>query len=184
MKGWTRIADAIDRLNDRLGRFVCWLTLAMVLIASYNAIARYLGRFIGKNLTSNSLLEAQWYLFSIVFLLGAAYTLKQNGHVRVDVVYDRLGPRARAWINLAGAVLFLLPFSITMIWCTWKPVTASWSILEMSSDPGGLPRYPIKTLIPIAFFLLILQGAAEIIRQLQVLRKTAPATPSGEADAT
>jgi len=165
-----RISECIDRASERIGRFVCWLTLAMVLIASYNALARYIGKYAGHNLTSNALVEAQWYLFSIVFLLGAAYALKHNAHVRVDVLYDRLGPRPRAWINLAGAVVFLVPFCVLCIWTSWRTVASSWAIFETSPDPGGLPRYPIKTLIPIAFVLVVIQGVSEIIKAVLVLR--------------
>lgn len=152
----------------------------MVLVASYNAIARYLGRAVQLQLTSNALLEAQWYLFSIVFLLGAAAALRQDAHVRVDVIYDRLGAKARAWINLAGTLLFLLPFSIFMLWVCWGPVANSWATREMSSDPGGLPRYPIKTLIPVAFALLVLQGLAQTVRHVRELRAPPPAAPPQE----
>lgn len=165
-----RFSAGVDRANECIGRTIYWLTLAMVLIGSYNAIVRYLGRYLGINLSSNAYLELQWYLFSIVFLLGAGYTLKHNGHVRVDVVYERLRPRARAWVDLAGGVLFLLPFCVLMLWASWAPVRNSWAILEQSSDPGGLPRYPVKTLIPIAFTLLFLQGLSEIIKQWANLR--------------
>jgi len=178
MNALARISDFIDRGNERLGRFVCWLTLAMVLIASYNALARYIGKYAGHNLTSNALVETQWYLFSIVFLLGAAYALKHDAHVRVDVLYDRLGARSRAWINLVGAVVFLVPFCILCIWTSWRPVASSWAILETSPDPGGLPRYPIKTLIPVAFVLIVIQGVSEIIKAALILRgdEAAPAT--------
>lgn len=171
----TRFSAVVDRINLRLGRLICWLTLAMVLTASYNAIARKVGRWAGMNLTSNALIEAQWYLFSAVFLLGAAYALRQNAHVRVDVLYDRLSLRARAWINLLGSLLFLLPFSILMLWVCWGPVAASWAILEQSPDPGGLPRYPIKTLLPAAFVLLILQGLADVITHAAFLAGVGPA---------
>ena len=143
----------------------------MVVIASYNTIARYCGRYVGINLTSNALLEAQWYLFSVVFLLGAAHALIHNVHVRVDVVYDRLRARARAWINLIGGGLLLLPFCIFAIWASWPPVISSWRIHEISPDPGGLPRYPIKMLIPIAFMFIILQGVAEMIKMIAFLRQ-------------
>ena len=166
-----QFAKGIDWVNERFGRLVCWLTLAMVLVASYNTIARYCGRYVGRNLTSNALLETQWYLFSAVFLLGAAYALIHNVHVRVDVMYAHLGARVRAWINLIGGGLLLLPFSIFAIWASWRPVMSSWQIQEMSPDPGGLPRYPIKMLIPVAFVLLILQGIAEMIKIVVFLRQ-------------
>jgi TRAP-type mannitol/chloroaromatic compound transport system permease small subunit len=170
MKTLLRISGWIDAFNERLGRAVCWLTLAMVLVASYNAIARYLGKLFHANLTSNALVETQWYLFSIVFLLGAAYTLKHNAHVRVDVLYDRLGLRARAWINVLGGLLFLVPFCIFLLWTAWRPVVSSCKILETSPDPGGLPRYPIKALLIVAVVFILLQGLAEIVKQIAVLR--------------
>ncbi len=163
-------AHGIDTLNGWLGRLLCWLTLAMVLIGAYNAIARYLGRSLGLNLSSNAYLEFQWYLFSILFLLGSAYTLRQNAHVRVDVLFGRLSERAQAWVNLAGTILFLIPFCVVMLWVSWPPVRNSWQILEMSPDPGGLPRYPIKTVIPIAFLLILAQGISELIKHIAFLR--------------
>jgi TRAP-type mannitol/chloroaromatic compound transport system permease small subunit len=170
MQRWLRLARFIDRLTERTGRFVYWLTLAMVLLGSYNAIARYTDRYTGLGLSSNTWLELQWYLFSLVFLLGAAYGLKHDVHVRVDVVYESLSKRGRAWINLLGTLLFLFPFSVLMLVMSWPMVRNTWAVLEQSPDPGGLPRYPIKTVIPIAFLLLIVQGIAFTIRQVAVLR--------------
>lgn len=164
------LARWIDALNERIGKAVGWLVLCMVLLGAYNAVARYLGRWLGLNLGSNLYLEAQWYLFSIIFLLGAAYTLKHDEHVRVDVLYGRLSKRARVWIDLLGTVLFLLPFSIFCLWVSWPTVRNSWSVLEGSSDPGGLPRYPIKSLILVAFGLLVLQGIAGLLRGIAWLR--------------
>lgn len=169
MRIWLSIADGIDRFNEKLGRVACWLTLVMVLVASYNTLARYLGKYLQHNITSNALLETQWYLFSLIFLLGASYTLKQDAHVRVDVIYDRLTAKGRAWINLLGCIFFLLPFCLFAIWTSLGPVRSSWEVLEVSPDPGGLLRYPIKTLIPIAFFLLVMQGISFLIRQVSVL---------------
>lgn len=164
-----RIADAIDRFNERFGRLIYWLTLAMVLIGSFNAIVRYLDRYTGFGLSSNTYLELQWYLFSLVFLLGAAYTLKHDAHVRVDVLFSRLGPRGQAIINLLGVIFLLFPFCILMIWASWPAVLNSWSVMEMSPDPGGLPRYPIKTMIPVAFVLVLAQGLSMGIRQIAIL---------------
>ena len=166
------LSAAIDRINDTIGRFVRWLTLAMVVIASANAVFRYLGRFIGVDLSSNTYLEAQWYLFSLVFLLAASYTLRHGAHVRVDVLYGKLSKTGQAWINLAGGVLFLIPFCVLMIWASWTWVGNSWEVMEMSPDPGGLPRYPLKTVIPITFGLLILQGISEIIKAIATIRGT------------
>ena len=172
MQRWLRLADGIDRLNDRVGTFVYWLTLVMVLVGAFNAIARYVDRFTGMSTSSNLYIELQWYLFSIVFLLGAAYTLKADSHVRVDVFYGRLSTRGKAWINLAGTVLFLFPFCVLMLMMSWPSVVNSWSVWEMSPDPGGLPRYPIKSIIPLAFVLLILQGISMLIRQVAILAET------------
>ena len=171
---WEKLARRIEALTEGLGRGVMWLSLAVVLIGSWNALARYGTRFTGWNLSSNAYLELQWYLFSVMFLLGASVTLRDDSHVRVDVLYHRISPKARAWINVAGTVLFLIPFCLLMIWASWFPVRNSWAVHEMSPDPGGLARYPIKTLIPVAFFLLLLQGVAYLIREVAVLRSSTP----------
>jgi TRAP-type mannitol/chloroaromatic compound transport system permease small subunit len=102
-----KFADFVDRMSERSGRWLAWLSLAMVLAGAFNAIARYLDKFSGLGLSSNTYIEAQWYLFSAMFLLGAAYTLKRDAHVRVDVLTSRLSPRGRAWIDVGGTVLFL-----------------------------------------------------------------------------
>lgn len=170
MHVWLRIAYTIDRTNEWIGRGIFWLTLFMVLIGAYNAIVRYLDRYTGLGLSSNTYIELQWYLYSLVFLLGAAYTLKHNAHVRVDVLFTRLSSRGRAWINLLGTLLFLIPFCIFVLLTSWPSVSNSWAVLEMSPDPGGLPRYPIKTAIPAAFLLLLLQGVSLAVKQVALLR--------------
>ncbi len=170
-----RFAGAIDRLNGLIGVAVAWLSLAMVLIGAFNAVARYLGRFAGaSSLASNAWIETQWYLFSVLFLLGAAYTLREDAHVRVDVLYGRLGPRGKAWIDLVGTFVFLLPFCAFGIWSSWDAVANSIAIGEMSPDPGGLPRWPLKALIPVSFGLLALQGLAEAARRVVLIRRGAP----------
>jgi TRAP-type mannitol/chloroaromatic compound transport system permease small subunit len=169
MKRLLHIADAIDRFQDRVGRVLYWLTLAMIVIGAYNAVVRYLDKYTGMTLSSNFYLELQWYLFAILFLLGAAYALRHDAHVRVDIFYSRLTDRGRAWINLLGTVLFLFPFCILMLWVSWPAVMNSWEVLEMSPDPGGLPRYPIKSIIPLAFLLFMVQGIPLFLRSLAVL---------------
>ncbi len=171
------IAARIDKISETIGRLVAWTALLMVLIGAFNAVARYVSRDAGFNLSSNAFIELQWYLFSALFLLGGAYTLKHGGHVRVDVFYGRLSPRNQAWINLAGAIVFLLPFCLLMIWVTVPAAVNSWSIGEQSPDPGGLPRYPIKALIPAAFLLLLAQGVAEAVKQAAKLRGALPMEP-------
>lgn len=170
MQALLGMARLIDRLNRRIGIVLRWLTVLMILMGAYNAVARYLTRWVGVTLSSNALNEAQWYLFSLVFLLGAAYALEVDAHVRVDVLYGRLSSRARGWIDLLGSLLFLLPFSVVMLWVSFPTVRNSWSIREMSPDPGGLPRYPIKAAILVAFFLLALQGLAQVVRSVDRIR--------------
>ena len=163
------ISTAIDALNRRVGRAVAWLTAAMVAIGAYNAIARYLERDVGIQLSSNGLLELQWYLFSVVFLLGAPYALRRGAHVRVDVIYGGHSRRAKAWIDFSGALLFLIPFCAFAVYLCWGFVTDSWAKREMSPDPGGLPRWILKPAVPIAFALLALQGISETIKRGAIL---------------
>lgn len=170
MQQFLRFADAIDRFQDRIGKGLYWLTLLMVVIGAYNAVVRYLDKYTGMTLSSNTYLELQWYLFAILFLIGTAYTLRHDAHVRVDILYSRLGSKGQAWINLLGTVLFLFPFCILMLWVSWPAVANSWAVLEASPDPGGLPRYPIKTVIPLAFLLVMVQGISMTIRSVAVLR--------------
>jgi TRAP-type mannitol/chloroaromatic compound transport system permease small subunit len=172
-----RLSNAIDRASLALGHVVAWLVLAMVAIGAYNAVGRYVGRFVHWNLSSNVYIELQWVLFGVVFLLGAASTLASDGHVRVDVFYGRLSARARARIDLAGALVLLLPFCGLGVVASWPTVVSSWALLEGSPDPGGLPRYPIKTLIPFAFAWLGVQGGAQAIKSFAVLRGARPADP-------
>jgi TRAP-type mannitol/chloroaromatic compound transport system permease small subunit len=170
MDRWLAWARRIDRFSEWSGRALYWLTLGMVAVGAFNAIARYFDRYTGLGLSSNMWIELQWYLFSLVFLLGAAYTLKEDAHVRVDVLYTQLSRRGKAWINILGTVLFLIPFCALILWMSIPFVTNSWAILEGSPDPGGLPRYPIKTVIPLALLLVMLQGVAILIRETAVLR--------------
>jgi TRAP-type mannitol/chloroaromatic compound transport system permease small subunit len=180
MRIWLRLSQAIDRLNGAIGRFVGWLTLAMVLIGAYNAVVRYLGSSLGRGLSSNAYLELQWYLFSLVFLLGAAYTFREGAHVRVDLLYGRLGRRGRAWIDLAGTLLLMLPFTVFALWLSWPSVRNSWAVREVSPDPGGLARYPIKSVILLAFGLLVLQGISQAIKQVAILAGRGQAPTAGE----
>ncbi len=168
MNALLALSRGIDALNERVGRAVSWLALAMVLFGAWNALARYAGKYIGTDLSSNGFIEAQWYMFSLLFLLGAGYTLKEDAHVRVDVLYGRLGPRGKAWIDVGGTLLFLLPFCIFGVWVSWEWVFNSWAEREVSPDPGGLPRYPLKAMVPLAFVLLGLQGVSMFAKRLNV----------------
>lgn len=170
MATWLRVATAIDRLNRAAGNVASWLGVLMIAVGATNALARYLGRSLGTNLSSNAYLELQWYLFAAMFLFGGAYTLQRGAHVRVDVLSARFSPRTETWIQLLGTLLLLLPFCALALWASWPSVTNSWQLREMSPDPGGLPRYPLRTLVPIGFALLLLQGLAEAIRDVARLR--------------
>jgi TRAP-type mannitol/chloroaromatic compound transport system permease small subunit len=182
MDHWLRWARRVDRFSEWAGRGLYWLTLGMVGVGAFNALARYLGRYAGVRLSSNMWIELQWYLFSLVFLLGAAYTLKYDDHVRVDVLYTRLSRRGKAWVNLLGTALFLLPFCGVVLWMSVPFVANSWAVLEGSPDPGGLPRYPIKTVIPLALLFVMLQGVSLMIREVAVLRGVdVEAEPDGES---
>ena len=164
-----QFARGIDALNEVVGRGVKWLVLAASLISAVNASLRY-----GFDLSSNAWLELQWYLFALIFLLGAGYTLKHNGHVRIDVIYGRLSLRAQAWIDLFGGVLFLLPVAGLMAWFSWSVFAESWAIQEVSADSGGLLRWPIKLALPLGFGLLFLQGLAETIKRAGMLAGQLP----------
>ncbi len=164
-----QIAHWIDTINEYIGRLTYWLTLVMVGVGAWNVLGRYIGRGIGENLSSNVLIEIQWYLFDLLFLLGAAYTLKHDEHVRVDLLQSRMNAKQKAVVDLLGTVLFLIPFSLAIVVYSWGAIANSWAIREMSPDPGGLPRYPIKSAILVCFILLILQGISQAIKNIAVL---------------
>jgi len=162
---WLTLSRWIDALNERVGRAVLWLVLVVTLISAGNALMRK-----GFDLSSNAWLEIQWYLFAALFLLAAGYTLKHNGHVRIDVIFARLTDRTRAWIDLVGGVLFLLPFCLLMVWLSWPGVVDAFVHGEMSPDAGGLIRWPVRLMVPLGFMLLALQGISEVIKRLAFLR--------------
>lgn len=159
MKILLAIAHLIDALTERVGRITIWLVLIATLISAGNALVD----------STNAWLEIQWYLFGAIFLLGAGYTLKHNGHVRIDIAYSRASKRGQAWIDLLGGLFFVLPLAILMAWLAWPIFLDSWRTLEHSSDSGGLLRWPVKLLLPAGFGLLALQGVAEIIKRIGVL---------------
>jgi TRAP-type mannitol/chloroaromatic compound transport system permease small subunit len=164
MNGLLAFSRLIDQLNERIGRIVKWGVLVATLVATGNALSRH---FLGEG--SNAWLEAQWYLFGALILLGAGYTLKHNGHVRIDIIHQRLSPKTQAWIDLLGGLLFLLPFAGLMAWLSWPLFAESWRIHEVSPDAGGLVRWPVKLLLPLGFALLFLQGISEVIKRIGVL---------------
>ena len=156
----TRSYKTIDRLNDLTGRLVSWITLLMVIVTCAVVLARYV---FGAG--SIALQESVMYMHGIVFMLGIAFTLKEQGHVRVDVLHEKFSRRTRTLIDIAGTVLFLLPVSIFILLTSLDYVSFSWSLRESSAQPGGLPGvFLVKTLIPVMAALLALQGIAEILR--------------------
>ena len=171
MQALLRFSRFIDKLNEWIGRGVAWLGLVAVLVCTANALARYL-----FNVGSNAWLEMQWYLNSAVFLLVAAWTLKRNEHVRIDVIAGKLSQRTQAWIDVFGSLFMLLPAVILIAWYSWPSLHYSWVGQEYSSDPGGLIRWPVRLLIPVAFTLLGLQGISELIKRIAFLRGLLPAS--------
>lgn len=161
------LADRIDRLTTTVGRAVAWLALAIVLLQFALVVARYL-----FGLGSIWLTETVIYGHATLFMLAAAWTLRAGGHVRVDVFYAEAGPRTRAKIDLAGAVLLLLPFSAVLVWLSVPYAARSWAILERSQETSGLPLvFALKTLIPLFALLMALQGIAQAIRSLSALAR-------------
>jgi len=167
-----RVTASIDELNERIGVFIRWLVLVMVSIGAVSAVLRYFSRGLELTLNLTPATDAQWYLFSVIFLLGAAYALHHDVHVRVDVMYERLGPKTRGWIDTLGTIFFLIPLAIMMLWVTFPAVLTSWEIRETSPDPGGLPRYPIKALILVSFGLLLLQAFSQLMRHVAAIQSS------------
>jgi TRAP-type mannitol/chloroaromatic compound transport system permease small subunit len=158
-----KFADSVDALSEWIGQWLKWLVLFSSLISAGNALVRYSLRS-----SSNAWLEIQWYMFGAMFLLAAGYALKHEEHVRVDVFYSRMTPRIQALVDVFGAIFFLMPTAVLIAWMSIPMVVNSIHINEMSSDPGGLLRWPIKICIPLGFALLGVQGVAEIIKKTAV----------------
>ena len=155
----------LENIIKKIGQLCSWLCLALVILISFDVFLRYLFNF-----STASLYELEWHLFAIIFLLGSAYTLQKNEHVRVDVFYNKLSEKNKNIIDLAGDIVFLLPFSLAIFYTSIPFVEDSFRILESSPDPGGLPyRFIIKSIIPLAFLLLALQGIVRIIKNLKKL---------------
>lgn len=158
------LSRAIDRLTDIVGKSVMWLILVAVLVSAGNAVIRKT-----FNYSSNAWLELQWYLFGAVFMLAAAYTLKQNEHVRIDVFYGTRSRRTQHWIDLFGHVVFLLPFVVLMTWLLVPYFLQAYRSGEMSSNSGGLIIWPARALMLAGFVLLLLQALSEIVKKIGVI---------------
>ena len=172
MKNWLIISNRLDNINKSFAIFARWAVLLMLILGLWNVIGRYVGVAIGQNLSSNRLIEAQWYLFDVVFLLGLGWTLQCQNHVRVDVLQSNWRRERKAKIELIGTIFLLLPFAIGVVAISIEPTMHSWLIGEASPDPHGLPRYWIKSLIPIGFLLLALQGISEAIKSSSKLKES------------
>jgi TRAP-type mannitol/chloroaromatic compound transport system permease small subunit len=177
LKTLLRISAAIDAITDRLSGLISFIVVLTIAAGFLNAALRYLGQAVQRTLISNELIQLQWYLFSLLFLIGFPYLLKHNVNVRVDFFYSQWGPRRRALVDFLGTLLFLVPFSALAVYVSINPVLTSWGRLpdgswgpwEVSSDAGGLPLAPLKSLIIVGFAGLLIQGIAQLIKYGAVL---------------
>ncbi len=164
MKMCLALSRAIDAMNERIAFIAEWMVLLSCLISAGNAFSRY-----AFNISSNAWLEIQWYMFGAVIMLGASYTLKKNEHVRVDIVYANVSTRRQMSIDIFGFILFMLPATIIMAYLSWPIFYNAWHMGEVSSNAGGLIRWPVKLLLPVGFALMALQGISEIIKRIAAL---------------
>lgn len=176
MNALLQLSRWVDALNRTIGKITIWLVLVTTLISAGNAIVRK-----AFDSSSNALLEIQWYLFAAVFLLGAGYGLLNNAHVRIDFLASRLSARSRNWIDVGGIVLALIPFCVLSIALSWPMFMQAYVSGEMSSNAGGLIRWPVYLLIPVGFALLLLQSLSELVKRLAFLRGQGPDTLAHEA---
>jgi TRAP-type mannitol/chloroaromatic compound transport system permease small subunit len=163
------LSRAIDGVTERIGRSVIWLILAAILVSATNAVIRK-----AFNSSSNAWLELQWYLFGAAFMLAAAYTLKHNEHIRIDIFYGSRSRRTQHWIDLFGHVFFLMPFVLLMAWMTIPYALQAWRSGQVSTNAGGLVIWPARAILAAGFILLSLQGIAEIIKKIAVMRGLIP----------
>jgi len=159
-----RLASWVDRLSLAAAWFGRWLVLVCCVVSAGNALLRY-----AFSIGSNAWLEVQWYMFAGIVMLGGAYTLKANEHIRIDLLYGRLSPRGRAWLDVLATLFLFLPIVILLTWLSAGFFLQSWHSGEASNNVGGLPLWPAKMLLPLGFGLLLLQGLAEMIKRLGLL---------------
>jgi TRAP-type mannitol/chloroaromatic compound transport system permease small subunit len=169
LKAFLPVSRAIDAFNAWLGKRLAWLILAAVVVSAANASVRKI-----FDTSSNSWLELQWILFSIVFLLCSPWTLLSNEHIRIDIVNNMLPKPVRDWIDAIGHTFFLLPLTVVMIITGIPFFMRSVEINEQSGNAGGLPQWPSKSLIMIGFTLLLIQGVSELIKRIAVMRNLIP----------
>ena len=159
-----KFSAVVDIVNEKIGVVCNWLVLLACLVSGGNAMVRY-----AYDSSSNAWLEVQWYMFAVIVMFGAAYTLKRNEHVRVDLLYMMLGRRGQLWIDILGTLIFLLPTCLILAWLSWPFFMQSFAIGEHSSNAGGLIRWPIKAVLPLGFLLVALQGLSELIKRVAFL---------------
>jgi TRAP-type mannitol/chloroaromatic compound transport system permease small subunit len=169
MQGLLKMSGLIDRMNHGIGKAATWLVLIVVIISAGNAVVRY-----AINWSSNGLLEIQWYLFSAIFMLCASYVLLKNEHIRIDVIVGRFSPRTQNWIDVFGLLVFLLPMVLITLYFSWPVFMNAWTSGEISANPGGLVRWPVRLMLPLGCFLLTLQGISELIKRLAFLSGAGP----------
>lgn len=177
MGGLLALSRAIDAANTFIGKAVSWLILVAVFISAANAVSRKV-----FNVSSNAWLEAQWYLFSAAFLIAAGWTLLNNEHVKVDLVYGALSRRGQLWVEIFGTIFFLLPFCLITIYLSWPIVISKFVSGEVSNNTGGLLLWPVWAMMPIGFLLLALQGFSELIKRIAILQGRI-SDPVADADA-
>jgi TRAP-type mannitol/chloroaromatic compound transport system permease small subunit len=165
MQAWLRLSSAIDRVNGWLGRLANVLVLLSCLVSAGNAMARY-----AYDMSSNGWLEAQWYMFAVMVMFGASYTLRRNEHVRVEIFYLYLSERGQLWLDLIGALIFLIPVCVLLAALSWPFFAQSYAVDEWSSNAGGLVRWPVKLVLPLGFALIAVQGLSEVIKRIAALQ--------------
>lgn len=169
MNALLKLSGLIDALTERVGKSLIWLVLIMTIISAGNAIMRYTIHY-----SSNAFLEIQWYLFSAIFLLGAGYTLKKNEHVRIDLVAGKFSKRGQTWIDIFGIIFFLMPMAIAIMYLSWPVFMLAIETNEQSNNAGGLTVWPARLMVPVGFFLLVLQGLSELIKRVGFLKGLCP----------
>lgn len=169
MQGLLALSRGIDRVNEVIGKSVAWLILVAIIVSATNAIVRKT-----FNISSNAWLELQWYLFGAAFMLASAYTLKQNEHIRIDIVYGAFSRRTQHWIDLLGHILFLMPIVLLMVYLLVPYTLMAIRSGEMSSNAGGLIIWPARAILLLGFVLLGFQGVSEIIKKIAVMRGDIP----------
>ncbi|MCU7940391.1 MAG: TRAP transporter small permease subunit [gamma proteobacterium symbiont of Bathyaustriella thionipta] len=178
-----KLATYLEKISVWSGQLISWLTLLMVFLTFSIVVLRY-----GFEIGWIAMQESVIYMYALVFLIGIPYTLKHDGHVRVDIFYSKMNPRNKAWVNLLGTLFLLIPVTLFIAWVSWDYVTASWDLKEESGEAGGLPGvYLLKSTILVMTFLLLIQGISQLLLNLAILwkkasRQNTPSIKNGEAD--